>query len=298
VKIIFRTFLPIILSGLIACAPLNTLCADDSTYEKWLSPRYIVPAFLLATAATLAGLFLWENRNKLFSTKLKKSITPFIELNKPISVGSAACKGDERQWSKNVTVKQVRVQNQSSASCGYHALKNAILIANELTEPSQKLYENLQSAQLTQKLFGKQGGTWRTLVIERQKDPFSSDMQFDGEWIRGDALDHIINHESKYRKLLHPRAHVLFDTIDNIGHMGSVDLDHVTARVKANIKAAKAAKKAYVHCFLVNMPGHWITIVLYQKPHGDREYIITDSVNYAAYLHDDRIDKFIKTIEK
>lgn len=67
---------------------------------------------------------------------------------------------------------QMDVDGGGSASCGYHALKNGIVIARLLTcAPGQRLaiMQELTSSELVQKLFGSASSQWRQQVILDRK---------------------------------------------------------------------------------------------------------------------------------
>lgn len=68
-------------------------------------------------------------------------------------------------------IVQVQVQSQEGASCGYHAAKNAALIANDLITSDRRNFEKTRNQQFTAEKCGSEGA-WRRMItaqVQQQK---------------------------------------------------------------------------------------------------------------------------------
>lgn len=72
-------------------------------------------------------------------------------------------------------IVQLRCADQVGPECGYHAIKNNMVILNELANPQGNLQARLADDALCQQFFGfnpEQGhGVWRQLILAAQPDP-------------------------------------------------------------------------------------------------------------------------------
>lgn len=114
------------------------------------------------------------------------------------------------------------------------------------------------------------------------------------EWINGELISTLVNNNEQGM----PGPISVIDNPNYLDHINSnpdLDFQHV-------LRAARALerKTEYIHGFILGSMddsnrtsgGHWISVVLYQKANGSREYIITDSLN-SRNFESDNIKKLI-----
>jgi len=142
-------------------------------------------------------------RRKTKPKRLKKSVLPpvpaparpampvAVRKETNVVVGNSTCPGWQRTEA-GVTIKQVRVIDQrEGATCGYHALKNAILIANNLAgAQTPDLCAQLNDSTRVQFLFGP-SGIWRERIIAHRSE---NALRFE---IRGVLMAHIRKRQAK-----------------------------------------------------------------------------------------------------
>lgn len=295
----------------------NTMTAGQISKNKvtqWINHHPVLASF-----AGLMGLMSLSGLAILIWKLVPKAAHKKQYLNKRITIGNERCRGAQHAFSQTVTIKQVTVKNQFDddgggyESCGYHGLKNGILITNTLNNQETNLADQLHDAQLIKDLFadGTIWGRWRAFAVEQQCIAQNSDIHYDGENLRSDSIDTLIHHELRERILLNKNVQCTINTIDDINIIGQNEFDFITPTVRENLTNARTAQKSYTHIFLIGTMkhqlyehnkthkgtiGHWFTVVLHQSSTGPREYIIADSVN-AYRLQDPAISTLIQAIE-
>jgi len=269
-------------------------------YKKHDAASYVVGA----AGALIVGWFLY------------KKVVPWwfaiVFLNKDIIIGKSKCKGDEKTLAGNVSLKQVQVKYQfddvggGSASCGYHILKNFMLLANALTKDSSNVYKELKDVQLVKNLFDdyeENMGRWRQFIVNRRGSGPAG-----GEWLHSNEIIALFNNERGNNSLRTDGVQYNFDTIEDT-QVIETDFDDVTPQVRRNLAGAHG--RTYIHGFGVNTAkhlahkpgkkhggaaGHWFLVLLHQKANGEREYIIADSGN-SVRLKNKHVKKLINAIE-
>lgn len=281
----------------------------------------VVPYVLGATALLISGWLIYK---KLIPWWF--GVAAVVTLNKNIVIGKSACKGDERTVADNAVVKQVRVKSQfdsdggGAASCGYHTLKNLILLAQGITLNKTDIFKEVCDAQVVQRLFGPEG-EWRKLIPDQRQ----------GDWVSSEYLDRIIRNESTANSKLCPDNVpcniVTIDDIDLVGLVGdlhqepTIDPDApprdpyegvacpVTVIVGRGI--ANNPGRDYLVGFCINtakqfadekgLPqgkqGHWIGLLFHRKADGGREYIAVDSLN-CRRINSGYVQPIVDVIER
>jgi len=193
----------------------------------------VVP-YVLGVAALLVGGLL------LYKKIIPSWFTCSPSLTDDVLVGKAQCKGYEKKHSDNVVIKQVLVKDQfdydggGSASCGYHVLKNLILLSKGIMSGQDDIYKELHNAQLIQRLFGP-SGEWRQLAKDHNKRILDTTYKNSkgvesvgtGDWLTSEYLDAIIRNESTVNgELLPGNARCNIVVIDDINLIGLVGDKH------------------------------------------------------------------------
>jgi hypothetical protein len=93
-------------------------------------------------------------------------------------------------------IVQIRCAQQNGPECGYHAIKNNMVILNELVAPQGNLQARLADDALCQQFFGfnpDQGhGVWRQRILAAQPDPAVAQQR-----VRADAIGQQIYHNNQ-----------------------------------------------------------------------------------------------------
>jgi len=187
---------------------------------------------------------------------------------------------------QNNEIKQVRVLQQSlPADCGYHALKNAILLLNAFKAGSNEVLAKLYLNDLTQqKLYAAWYDKWTGSIKAKRGD--GSD-----DWLNGGEIEYLI-------KLKFPENynHSLdaITVIDNPGWLTQSNLQTGQALTQEIVKTIKDFKNqsTYQHVFILanskeyqKLDGfiegtwtHWITVGV-NKVNNVHQFIIADSGN-------------------
>jgi len=181
-----------------------------------------------------------------------------------------------------------------SASCGYHAIKNQLVL---LTQGSGMVEKSLSGTELPRYLFAMSSdkvclGAWREKIRVRRGNGDN-----DGEWLN------------------EPEINVLMQGIEDLD-VGYFVIDNVDALdvLTDDVEKAKGAiqqngNRSYVFFVntggeslgsmgqLVGCDGHWFTMVL-KKEAGKRFYTIMDSKNIVRLYNDKWVKKVTATFEE
>ena len=205
-----------------------------------------------------------------------------LSANRPNVVVSSA--GDY-----TIRITQVHVAQQEGWSCGYHALKNGIFLANALCKQTRKecndCLVNLNSETAANQLFGYHPvGVWREHVLSNfelcmssfDQTPQTGYTDIDGDSVYSQAL--IMHKDSLYncelREEVFGRQGLLFAAHDQVfACTASLPYYHLYPPIFALAQALRSGKKAIVLC---NQGDHWFCLGAYR--HGNViEGIIADS---------------------
>jgi hypothetical protein len=287
----------------------------------------------VATVSSVLGtIALWFFWDKIF--------TPWTRV--PNAVGASACDVQQAVIAQGVSpihfggevpdvrfnlnqpvqVVQLRCAEQVGPECAYHAIKNAIVVVNELVGQRGDLQTWLEDdVVLAKDLFGLnnqngQHGAWRQRVLAQRaagRIP-AGECDADGNWLRGDAVQNIIDHEIAARGLLagnivvngnNAANGVHITVIEDAAMIGNPILDPTQA-ARNNLQAVErnnlqAPVDVYTHAFIFNtaragiglngMPfvpargGHWLPAVLHRDAQGVIRWYVANS-QYQRLIFD------------
>ena len=249
-----------------------------SKQKKDKTFRYIVGA-ACAVAAFLGGWFVWHKRDSIYTWL-------FGALNKIVTVGASECRGRERRLADNVTLQQVKVQKQEGLTCGYHAVKNALLMANELAQNKGDMYGKLNDGDVADNLFGYEddqaAGKWRKERIRVRREFVDlgslSEADLDGENLMNNEIEKIISDAQRDGDVLDSGVNCTIKVIapldTNSGTIRQTEVAFGLCRNHLNYAGAQ------MYGFVVKLGGHWISLVIHKDAQGHHTHVIADSMNY------------------
>jgi hypothetical protein len=200
-------------------------------------------------------------------------------------------------------IYQLRVFAQvDGASCGYHALKNGILILNAFIAGDNVTERDRYLAQLADEvLYQSWLDKWSVLIREKRKSD-------DGQWLHGYEIEGLI--ESKVPEKLEHRPQFI-TVIDNPDWLTKSEPGEASGLLEKIITVIKSYQNNpnFRHSFLLansreyqDQKGfvrgtwtHWIAVGV-QKVNGKPQYIILDSAN-ANRTSSEHVSELIKTLE-
>lgn len=287
----------------------------------------------IATVASVIGSaialwFLWD-----------KLSNPWIHRNQ--AVGNSACDiieaavqpGDARQLQfggqlpdarfqlhNPAQIVQLRCANQVGPECAYHALKNCMVILNQLAHPQDNdLQLQLADDALGQQMFGfdanQRHGVWRQRILTERDHGRIPNGECDqyGDWLRGDAVQNIIDYE---RRPADDRPRLLINqntpitVIEDARMIGNPVIDPTQAA-----RAALANPGVYTHGFVFNtartaidrhgMPyvprgggrGHWLAAVMHRNAQGAVQWFVANSYDQHSILHSPTLRDLIAAVQ-
>lgn len=283
----------------------------------------------IGLAALCVGwiISLWKNKKKSSGSSLKGN--PFKQ---QVVLGNTEAPGIEFS-AGNVRVIQLPVAQQKGLSCGYHALKNGILLASGN-------FQVLHDEQFAERLFhyasrgsylpmnmwtyGSIIGPWRAAVrdAEHLKKGHYTDSIDD---LSSNAIEYLVRHEKNHGYLMNKSLfnNIEIFAIDDIRIIGaSSDADHITPEVKKELTRIQTTQGVDAHVsykciFLLNtgheyedvnsnMRGtqvnHWFAVVL-EAAGAHHTYYVADSLG-AIRVHcesqlksDALLKRLVNTIE-
>lgn len=299
---------------------------------------------------TIGGtVLIWTVLNYIF--KDKEKARPIIEDAVPVcsfkdqhAIGQSVLLSNILFENSDSFVVQPQVAPQEGLSCGYHALKNGILLINQLAKPTHKdLSEKLLDKKLCSELFGvideKDSdyyfwesplyGPWKQLIKDSN---YRLGNHFDGnvEDICTGALEHLIENEKKYHRLLEENVELNISVVEDNKILGldhgplyDIDIDknnlispdYITTPVIENCLNAKKNSEAYSHLFILNTGkffestsffgrtyiqgtanNHYFAVGLHQDKLAKRTYYVLDSLNIKR-VDDESVQQLIAVIE-
>ncbi|HJZ23260.1 MAG TPA: hypothetical protein VJ201_02295 [Candidatus Babeliales bacterium] len=154
-----------------------------------------------------------KKRKRVLRPKIASAMPFYEEPLKNITLGRQQCQGWERPINIVTNLKQPLVlpqfgpQGGGAASCGYHALKNGMILLEFAQQKTANTGQRLVDVGLVQRLFGPEG-QWRHIVInERNKNVLT--------FIIGQRLDQLIRPQAIARNAqlastrnLYAQAHI------------------------------------------------------------------------------------------
>lgn len=183
---------------------------------------------------------------------------------------------------------QLEAAGQSGASCGYHALKNTILVLNQLVHNTGSLKAKMLDAEMIHNLIGNGKelfGLWRYEVINNVKP---KDFSATGDNIGGRSILHLIEQEKKAGFLALPKSADQISVFETTKQIGEKDFDDITPAILDRFYRSVGE---FAHGFVVNTGGetvdasgkikfadaHWISVVLYRTSSNAIIWIVTDT---------------------
>jgi|GEM_PF-4391055 hypothetical protein len=232
---------PVITQGMV---PNNTTDAQSTSYANTLPTLHTV-VFCVALGAALT--FVALRIHKALKAKSSPSV-PAI-----------------------VTFKRVQAQGQKEATCGYHALKNAIALGDEQHRHLLTDYNFTQ-------LHIDKGGVWRQLIIEMAKER-NNQIKSNDPAIKystdGVDLDEHGIYAIREEALSLLPANASFTVISDVN----------------NIKKGqcRALREKGTHRIVLRVGGgHWIAVVI-KRDKKQALYEWADSGNHEHYQELDRL---------
>jgi len=254
-----------------------------------------------------------KNIKKIKSKKLapKKVTKKVISYAKPILP-----KIPVHPYSKQLTVLPQTDINGGMASCGYQALKNGIVIAQELTYKSGNLHERLNDPALIALLFepltingDTTPGYWREIIINhRMTQQAKTNMPLDmtGENIHEHEIRMLIDFEQLPGGMLDGLPNDCITVITSIDELNP-KYSHIFAQMHTRINHIRGQlnNSNNFHVFVIgNMKhtagsyGHWFTLVAHNNINNNIcEYLITDSAHNTHRLSDIQVHTLITALE-
>ncbi len=191
------------------------------------------------------------------------------------------------QDEKYYNILQVNVYPQrTGASCGYHSLKNSILIVRAILKKGAiKLVNNKY---FIAQHIGQPAdpGVWRDMIIDRQRK--SKQLYVTGEWLNEGDIMKLEAFERKQGLL--KDLGIEYTVIENVQMMQPSKLREFAAyRTVSEIAEKIKGNNNYQHAFSLGLMGHyvdgqahWISLVV-NKVNGVVQFIVADSLNINRY---------------
>lgn len=254
------------------------------------------------------GVMIWGGRYLLSNPvivgvapcqgKEEQVIIPVDDAGVPPVVGAPAPAA--------VFKRQIVCPEQNGMSCGYHAARNTMTIVDGFLNNRIDLQARLDNEASVNAVIGGAASPWRAMVNqarEHQQAVHGGNRRPGTNWLDSEEIQRILADQRDNDRLgfgvpFDPDAHITI--IDNVAYFAMADVDAGNIGVQLAQHRRRAAPVGgiaplvgvpvgveYVHGFVLgNMQqrgdkmgskGHWISVVLHQKPDGGREYIVTDS---------------------
>jgi hypothetical protein len=295
--------------GFVVCALLASSHNVNASSNQTGSSRWIIPAVVVGAGA----FYLWNMHSNNADKKQKPVPVPRAQQDKkqkPVPAPRAqqdkkqkpvpAPRAQRDKKQKPIPAPRVgRVQfleggysikkldpilqgnnNDGGASCGYHALKNALAVVT-------KNSDLLTDVRFIKDQFSLSPGSWRLWVQFRQHD--------NGEWIETEHLDVLVQQEFLKRNIT-----AGYSLINSMGQ--AINAAHVGEPL-FDILRCLSKDQSYTHVFLVNtgtgytvgQNAHWFTVVMEKEAHGPTTYTVMDSLGHNR-TQDKTVQDMIKHI--
>lgn len=181
-----------------------------------------------------------------------------------------------------------------NASCGYHAIKNALVLINALID--QRPLEGVVNLCSVNMLFGPQGN-WRALIVDAQEraqksgsaylaDATGENLTEDGLRVLWETL--MYDQAASYKNMQDVQFFVygnnFSDTDDSLKFAQEVQDQNLINKVLKYrvLKQAYVEKDTFLGVLLINPRAHWFTLMI-NKVAGKTQFIIMDSINKPRY---------------
>ncbi len=230
---------------------------------------------------------------------------------------------------------QFRPDGGGGASCGYHALRNGILLGKAVLNAPQcnQYLTDLYSPDHMNAFFGTQWSPWRSFILE-QRDQAA---QEGGDWLEGVEILQLIDkeqHSEERSTILRDAGFIITTYGDMLGDMefthakqkslnagpgARTDLnDYLTPEfIKLRDDMRDPRKQAVIGVVLVyvsqagagssqsddmvslneaNTNGHWFTLVVCRLG-GQTQYLLADSGANHKRLRDKKVNEIIRHFE-
>ncbi|MCX5924735.1 MAG: hypothetical protein NT124_00350 [Candidatus Dependentiae bacterium] len=222
-------------------------------------------------------------------------------LHDRINVGRSVCNGrNHNPLADTVFLRQIEVPEQEGSSCAYHALRNAIIMVDGVRQGHADIQARLDGqvdrVASVDALIGNQEAPWRAIVNAGRQQPGQGSDMLDIQEINRLRPDEGDNHRISAPGFNPDQSITIVDNIAflrmNDEEAFNVGVNFGPIRDGRALAAAQLPPIDYVHGFVLgNMQenvndqgcvrmgtnGHWISVVLHQRPNGHTEYTVTDS---------------------
>lgn len=291
----------------ISCGNISRFFASQyTTISRNLSSfnnRYFVPK-LMTFASFLSGsaytFYRYWYKPRTQFQEIIPEINRFSDeayLGATVQVGNSSCRGTEKRVG-NVVATQIHVLDQhddnncGTASCGYHAVKNALKIASALAVGRNDLDERVHDETNVQQLFGlpdESGvasvGNWRQAIIDKRNGG-------EGEWLNKEEIEQLVSQKnvtviedlsllgSEFTPSADRRTIATCSLRNRLLESGRLPVDpdnsdksrhsFILGTMRHGIDRREAGGN--------NESGHWLAVVLNQVGR-ERHYILADSKN-------------------
>ena len=235
-----------------AIKALQQEAKNDQPIQSIFRKEYVVPALLVTGA--ICSIFLW---NKWLSTKFWEwwNSPSSNTLNKDVTIGTALCKGEELTLKNNVHVIQLKVTGQSGATCGQHALLNAVTLLSSINSPN--LSSELNNSATASATITEMKDNLLTTVSNagtQTRASLTNKLAAPNALHKGDLLP-LAQFLQKKNKLNLPDFMHLFNQSEELGHIGPV---HVITEIKQNKDLTEDVKRQHLAAILqrLNIYNH------------------------------------------
>ncbi|HEX2977914.1 MAG TPA: hypothetical protein VHO47_02235 [Candidatus Babeliales bacterium] len=240
-------------------------------------------------------------------------VPPIIPINPAKEEVPALIKGQpaliQTNWIyQSGDIKQIEVLTQvDGANCGYHALKNGILILNAVMAGSNNQERNIYLNDLkSNSVYKNWFDNWAN-IIKKSREKSERKGTFD--WLNGAEIELLI--KSKIPEKIEHRSEFI-TVIDNPDWLTQQEFSKgqgLTEEI-VNQVAAFQSQQDYFHVFVLansreyqNQRGfiegtwtHWISVAV-NKVKGKSQFIILDSANHSRIGQQD-VQTLIDTLQK
>lgn len=276
-----RYILGFILAGALFVPTTSKPVVSKSYITDWIAPT------ILTVGVVCIICFSWDNSRSVFSQSKTDRVDGSlivkerekITLNSPKVAAGRDC--------ANINIEQVPVikqggNNDGGASCGYHALKNAIGILTN----SPNLFTDQA---FIKRQFSLDSGAWRQWVKAQQHD--------NGDWIHTECYGELIKKAFKDRNIT-----CGWSIVNSEGQ--AINTEHIGLDIYESLGTLEPTEM-YKHAFFVNTAtghtigqhGHWFVVVMDKKSNGPTTYTVMDSLGYERHA-DATVRKIIESVHR
>ncbi len=257
------------------------------------APKRSITALVVPALVTVGALYYvwshWNSSRPVFSQPKSydfalpaatKKHTTTIDVMPASELGAVPAQQAVKLM--QYSVMQQGENNDGGASCGYHALKNAIGILT-------KNHNLFNDRAFIKRQFSLDPGTWREWVQAKQGD--------NGEWVHTEFYADLITRAFNERNI-----RCGWSILNSQGQ--AINDAHVGEDIYGVFRML-TSEDAYKHAFFVNTAsgynvgqhGHWFVVIMEKEAHGPTTYTVMDSLGHERHA-DNTVWTIIKSIHR